>query len=53
MNKYKYFFRSDVNKEAIGVVKAKNETQALIKAARKKQLHMEHFLEIFFIEEIK
>ena len=53
MNRYKYFFRSDVSKEAIGIVKAKNEKQALVKAAKKKQLHLEHFLEIFFIEEVE
>jgi len=53
MNKYKYFFKSDITKEAIGVVKAKNKTQALTKASKKKQLPMENFLEIFFIEEVK
>ena len=53
MNKYKYFFKSDAKKESIGVVKAKNPTQALTRAAKKKQLLMEDFLEIFFIEEIK
>ena len=25
MNKYKYFFKSDLDRESIGVVKAKNE----------------------------
>ena len=52
MKKYKYFHRSDLNKETVGVVKAKNETQASIKAAKKKQLPIKDFLELFFIEEI-
>ncbi len=51
MNKYKYFFKSDPNKEAIGVVKAKNETQAFLKAAKKKQLPIDNFQELFLIEE--
>ena len=53
MNKYKYFFRSDLTKEAIGMVKAKNEVGALTKAAKKKQLPINKFVEIFFVEEVK
>ncbi len=52
MYQYKYFHQSDLTKEAIGIVKAKNETQASIKAAKKKQLPIKDFLELFFIEEI-
>ena len=52
MKKYKYFFKSDIDKEAIGVIRAKNEKEAFIKAAKIKQLHIKHFVEIFFVEEI-
>jgi hypothetical protein len=53
MNKYKYFFKSDPNKEAIGVLKAKNEKQAYLKAAKKKQLPLVDFINIFGIKEIE
>jgi len=53
MNKYKYFHRSDLNKETVGVVKAKNEKEAFLKAANKKQLSISHFINLFAIEEIK
>ena len=52
MKQYKYFFTSDLNKESVGIVKAKNEKQAYIKAAKKKQLPLKDFLSIFNIEEI-
>lgn len=51
MKQYKYFFRSDLSKEAIGVVKAKNITQAFSKSSKKKQLPLEEFVELFFVEE--
>ena len=38
MSKYKYFFRSDFNKEAIGVIKAKSEKEAFVKASKKKTI---------------
>ena len=53
MNKYKYFFKSDLNRESIGVVKAKNEDKAYLKAANKKQLSLPQFISLFGIEEIK
>ena len=52
MKKYKYFFRSDITKEAIGVVRALNEKRALKKASKRKQLPLKKFIEIFFVEEI-
>jgi len=52
MNKYKYFFKSDLNKEKIGVVKAKNEDEAYLKAANKKNLLLHHFKQIFKINKI-
>ena len=53
MKKYKYFFRSDLSKETIGIVKAKNLQQAFLKASKKKQLPLEEFIELFFVEEVK
>lgn len=52
MKKYKYYFRHDVNKEAVGKVKAEFINEAIIKAANKKQLSYEKFLMLFKIEEI-
>ena len=52
MNKYKYFNALDQDEEAVGVVKAKDEKQAYIKAAKKKQLPLEDFITIFRIKEI-
>lgn len=53
MKKYKYFFRSDFSKEAIGVVKAEDLQQAFLKASSKKQLPLEEFVELFFVEEVE
>ena len=52
MNKYKYFFKSDLNRESIGIVKAASEEKAYIKASRKKQLSLSQFISLFGIEEI-
>jgi len=51
MKKYKYYFRCDVNKEAVGKVKAKSSNEAIIKASKKKQLSYEKFLMLFEVEE--
>ena len=53
MNKYKYFFKSDLKRESIGVVKSKTENEAYLKAANKKKLSLPHFISLFAIEEIK
>lgn len=53
MNKYKYFFKSDLDRESIGVVKAKNENEAYLKAANKKKLLLPQFISLFGVEEIK
>ena len=53
MKKYKYFFKSDLSRESIGVVKAKTENGAYLKAANKKNLSLPHFISLFAIEEIK
>jgi hypothetical protein len=52
MNKYKYYYRLDVNKEAVGKIKAESINEAIIKAASKKQLNYEKFLMLFEVEEI-
>lgn len=52
MNKYKYFHTSDLDKEVIGVVKAKDLQEAYIKASYKKKLSPFHFRELFNMEEI-
>tara|TARA_R100000900_G_scaffold91110_1_gene70753 strand:+ start:277 stop:438 length:162 start_codon:yes stop_codon:yes gene_type:complete len=53
MRKYKYFNALDQEEEAIGIVKAKDEKQAYIKAAKKKQLPLADFISIFRIKEIE
>lgn len=50
MKTYKYFFLSDNNKEAIGKVKALNRLQALKTAAKRKNLNLEHFVEVWDVE---
>jgi len=52
MKKYKYYFRHDVNKEAVGKVKAEFINEAIIKAASKKQLSFEKFLMLFEVKEV-
>ena len=53
MKKYKYFNALDQEEEAVGVIKAKDEKQAYIKASKKKQLPLSDFLSIFRIKEIE
>ena len=52
MNKYKYFHASDLNKETVGVINAKDLHEAYIKASYKKKLAPMHFRELFNVEEI-
>ena len=52
MNKYKYFHASDLNKETVGIVKAKDLQEAYIKASYKKRLAPMHFRELFNVEEV-
>ena len=52
MKKYKYFHASDLDKEAIGIVKAKDLQEAYIKASYKKKLAPMHFRELFDLEEM-
>ena len=50
MKTYKYFIASDNKKEAIGKVQALTKLQALKTAAKKKNLTLEHFVEIWNVE---
>ena len=52
MKKYKYYFLSDLSKEAIGQVRAFNRKRAIKKASLRKQLSLRHFLQLFGVEEI-
>jgi len=53
MNKYKYFFKSDLKRESIGVIRAKNENEAYLRASNKKKLSLPQFISLFGVEEIK
>ena len=53
MNQYKYFSSSDLKKEQVGKVKAKNLKEAYIKVSKKKRLPIESFRQLFNIEEIE
>jgi len=53
MKKYKYFHALNSLEETVGVVIAKDEKQAYIKAAKKKQLPLPDFLSIFRVKEIR
>lgn len=52
MKKYKYFYASDLDKEAIGIVKAKDLQEAYIKASCKKDIEPMQFKMLFDLEEI-
>jgi len=52
MKKYKYFHVSDLDKEIVGVINAKDLHEAYIKASYKKKLSPMHFRELFNVEEI-
>ena len=53
MKKYKYFNTLDSQEETVGIIRAKDEKQAYIKAAKKKQLPLPDFLLIFRVKEIE
>ena len=50
MNKYKYFFKTDSSKEAIGIVEAIDYYLALKKAAAIKKLNLTEFVDLFKLE---
>ena len=52
MNQYKYYSKSDSSKEAMGKIRARTKFGAIEKAAAKKKLSTNLFLELFNIEEI-
>ena len=52
MKKYKYYSRSDRQKETVGIVKAISLNNAIDKAAAKKRLGVLEFISLFNVEEI-
>ena len=52
MKKFKYYYSRDKSKEAIGIVKAINLSEAIVKAAQKKDLNWTSFMKEFNMEEI-
>jgi len=52
MTQYKYYFKSNSSKEAVGKIKENTKQKAIEKAAAKKKLSIEQFLELFNVEEI-
>ena len=52
MKKFKYFYKKDKKKEAVGIVKANSPDGARAKAAEIKQLKFFEFTKIFNVEEI-
>ena len=53
MKKFKYYYSRDKLKESIGTVKANNLSEAITKAAQKKDLSWKDFMKVFNVEEIK
>ena len=52
MKNYKYYYKSDTNKEIVGRVEAEFLNEAIIKAAINKNLSYSKFIELFDVEEI-
>ena len=52
MKKFKYYYSRDKSKETIGTVKAANLSEAITKAAQKKDLGWTSFMKVFNVEEI-
>jgi hypothetical protein len=52
MKKYKYFYASDLNKETVGIVKAKDLHEAYIKSSYKKDIELMQFKILFDVEEV-
>tara|TARA_R110002020_G_scaffold121866_1_gene276919 strand:+ start:170 stop:346 length:177 start_codon:yes stop_codon:yes gene_type:complete len=53
MKKFKYYGVRDKSKEIVGIVEAKNTSDAISKAAKKKDLSWKNFMKVFNVEEIK
>ena len=53
MKKFKYFSRGDKKKEQVGIIKAKNIHNAIIKSTKLKNLSVTEFNNLFEIEEVK
>tara|TARA_B100001769_G_C21858639_1_gene465109 strand:- start:104 stop:280 length:177 start_codon:yes stop_codon:yes gene_type:complete len=53
MKKFKYYSVRDKSKEIVGIIEAKNTSDAISKAAKKKDLSWKNFMKMFNVEEIK
>ena len=53
MKKFKYFYKKDKKKEQVGIIKAKNIHNAIVKSAKLKNLSVTEFNNLFEIEEVK
>ena len=53
MSKYKYYSKTDKNREAIGIIEAKTRENAIIKAATKKDFTLYTFQKLFEVEKIE
>ena len=53
MDKYKYYLKSDKQKESVGTVKAYGLEDAIRKAAIKKHLSINNFKRLFNIMKLK
>ena len=53
MSKYKYYFKTDKNKEAIGIIEAKTRENAMLKAATQKDFTLYTFQRLFGVEKIE
>tara|TARA_R110001583_G_scaffold2725_12_gene19079 strand:+ start:867 stop:1043 length:177 start_codon:yes stop_codon:yes gene_type:complete len=53
MKKFKYYSVRDKSKEIVGIVEAKNTSDAISKAATKKDLSWKNFMKMFNVEEVK
>jgi len=52
MSKYKYYNKTNKDKETVGIVEARNKELAITKAAMNKRLPVNKFTMLFDIEEI-
>lgn len=52
MKKFKYYYKSDSNKESVGRINAGSLNEAIHISAKKKKLSLKKFLIIFEVEEI-
>jgi|TARA_R110000764_G_scaffold232383_1_gene324706 hypothetical protein len=52
MKTYKYFYKTDLKKEKIGIIKSESLSEAFIFASKTKDLPLKDFKEIFDVKKI-